>query len=75
MPYFFCPYLLQIWVVGSVRIVFKLADVQEPPYPEGPERHLNAARQKLLRDDFCRSAQNLAKGALEKGYLHKIVLN
>ena len=24
-------------------------------FPEGPQRHLNAARQKLSRDNFCRS--------------------
>ena len=24
-------------------------------YPEGPERHLDTARQKLTRDNFCRS--------------------
>ena len=27
----------------------------QPDFPEGPERHLDAARQKLPRDNFCRS--------------------
>ena len=36
-------------------VLFHILRMGDLCNPEGPERHLNAARQRLLRDNFCRS--------------------
>ena len=44
-----------------------------PKYPEGPERHLDAARQKLPRDNFCRAITLTAGAILKEEKMSSIV--
>ena len=46
-------------------------------HPEGPERHLNAARQKLSRDNFCHSMTKKGRAwaiAVRRGLCKSLLL-